>query len=200
MKELEGIKLGETFKPDPALKMLFHLYLLLYILITVLPWYILTIFFTANLDAILVASCGLIVFVSLVVIWIQLYYKRMSYKLTQIEMEWSRGVWFRRMGIVLYNRITNIDIKQGPFQRRLGIASLMIQTAGYSAPSHRGSAEIKIEGIKQHEELRELIMQFVRSQKSVGVVGTFQEEKSTNVSMLDELKKIRELLEQSQKK
>jgi membrane protein YdbS with pleckstrin-like domain len=200
MKELGGIKLGETFKPDPALKMLFYSYVLLYILVAFLPWYIPIVLFNPNLDVVVVASCGLVVFVFLVVIWIQLYYRRMSYKLTQIEMEWNRGVWFRRMGIVLYNRITNIDIKQGPFQRRLGIASLMIQTAGYSAPSHGGSAEIKIEGIKQHEELRELIMQFVRSQKSVGVVGTFQEEKSTNVSMLDELRKIRELLEQSQKK
>jgi membrane protein YdbS with pleckstrin-like domain len=200
MKELEVIKLGETFKPNPALKTLFYLYLLLYILFAILPWYLPTVLFSTNLDVTAVLSSGLIVFVVLVVIWVQLYYKRMSYKLTQIEMEWSRGVWFRRMGIVLYNRITNIDIKQGPFQRRLGIASLMIQTAGSSAPSHRGSAEIKIEGIKQHEELRELIMQFVRSQKSVGVVGGFGEEKPTDTSILDELKKIRELLEQSQKK
>jgi hypothetical protein len=200
MRELAGIKLGETFKPDPVLKTLFYLHLLLNILIAFLPWYIPIVLFSANLDVIIVASCGLIVFVILAVIWIQLYYRRMSYKLTQIEMEWSRGVWFRRMGIVLYNRITNIDIKQGPFQRRLGIASLMIQTAGSSAASRRGSAEIEVEGIKRHEELRELIMEFVRSQKSVGVVGAFEEEKPTDTRMLDELRKIRELLEQSQKK
>jgi membrane protein YdbS with pleckstrin-like domain len=200
MKELQGIKLGETFKPDPELKTLFYLYVLGYILFTFLPWYLPILLFTAEQGVVIVSSCGLIVFVFLAVIWIQLYYRSMSYKLTQIEMEWSRGVWFRRMGIVLYNRITNIDIKQGPIQRRLGIASLMIQTAGYSAPSHRGSAEIKIEGAKQYEELRELIMRFVRSQKSVGVVGAFQEEKPTDTRMLDELRKIRELLEQSQKK
>jgi membrane protein YdbS with pleckstrin-like domain len=200
MKELEGIKLGETFKPDPELKTLFYLHILFYIVIFFLPWYLSTLLFSDNLDVMIVASCGLIIFLFLAVIWIQLYYKSMTYKLTPIEMEWRRGIWFMSKGIVLYNRITNIDIKQGPFQRLLGIASLMILTAGSSAPSRRGHAEIKIEGIKQHEEMRELIMEFVRNQKSVGVAGTFQEEMPTNASMLEELKKIREILEQSQKK
>jgi len=199
MKELVGIKLGETFKPNPELKTLFYLHVSFWLLILFFPWYIYTIFSTSNLDVIIVLSLGLIVFVFLAVIWIRLYYKSMSYKLTQIEMEWSRGVWFRSRGIVLYNRITNIDIKQGPFQRPLGIATLLIQTAGQSTSSRRGSAEIKIEGIKQHEELRELIMDFVRSQKPIGTVGAFQEEKPSNDSILDELKRIRELLEKSQK-
>jgi membrane protein YdbS with pleckstrin-like domain len=198
IKELVGIKLGDNFRADPELKTLYYGYLLLFILVFFVPWYIPVLLLPSPLDVILVSSSVLLAFIIIAAIWIQLYYERMSYRLTQTEMEWRRGVWFRRMGIVPYNRITNIDIVQGPFQRWLGIASLKIQTAGYSAPSPGGSSEIRIEGIKQHEELRELIMQFVRNKTSVGVVGTFQEEKPMDARMLDELKGIRELLEQSQ--
>lgn len=198
IKGLVGIKLGDTFRADPELKTLYYGYLLLDFLLIFGWWYIPLLFSAWSwLDVIIISSCLVVVFVFIGVIWVQLYYEMLSYKLTQTEMEWKRGVWFRRMGIVPYNRITNIDIVQGPFQRWLGIASLKIQTAGYSAPSP-GTSEIRIEGIKQHEELRELIMQFVRNQKSVGVVGTFQEEKPIDDRMLDELRRIRELLEQSQ--
>ncbi|MEM2082887.1 MAG: PH domain-containing protein [Nitrososphaerota archaeon] len=32
------------------------------------------------------------------------------YKLTEDEIIWKRGVWFKSTGIVPYNRITNIDV------------------------------------------------------------------------------------------
>ncbi len=117
----------------------------------------------------------------------------MLYKLTDNEVVWRRGVWFKNTGIVPYNRITNIDIAQGPISRMLGIASLKIQTASYSAPSG-GKAEIKIEGLGQFEELRELIMGFVRGKKPVAV-ETYEED--INSKILDELVKIRKSLEKS---
>ena len=43
----------------------------------------------------------------------------------------------------------------------LGIAALKIQTAGYSGQQTR--AEMRIEGMEHFEELRELIMEFVRA-------------------------------------
>ncbi len=79
----------------------------------------------------------------------------------------------------------------------LGIASLKIQTAGYSAPSG-GSAEIRIDGMEQFEELRDLIMEFVRGKKPVAV-ETYEEE-NINSKILNELIKIRELLESSSRK
>ncbi len=96
--------------------------------------------------------------------WISKYYDTMLYKLTENEIVWRRGVWFKKTGIVPYNRITNVDIVLGPISRMLGIASLKIQTAGYSAPSRGfGSlAEIRMDGMEQFEELRELIIGFVR--------------------------------------
>ena len=55
----------------------------------------------------------------------------MWYELKDDEMSWKRGVWFRRTGILPYNRITNLDVIQGPVMRMLGISTLSIQTAGY---------------------------------------------------------------------
>lgn len=52
------------------------------------------------------------------------------------------------MGIVPYNRITNLDIRQGPVMRILGLSTLSIQTAGYSG---QAIPEIKIEGVEHAE-------------------------------------------------
>jgi hypothetical protein len=123
--------------------------------------------------------------------WIPKYYRTMVYMLTDREIVWRRGVWFRNTGIVPYNRITNVDIIQGPISRGLGIAALKVQTAGYSAPSGRTS-EIKIEGMKNFEQLRETIMGFVRGGKPVAV-ETY--EGGDESKILGELVRIRKLLE-----
>ncbi|MGQ9781071.1 MAG: PH domain-containing protein [Nitrososphaeria archaeon] len=71
-----------------------------------------------------------------------------------------------------YNSITNIDVTQGPLSRSLRIASLKIQTAGYSA--QKASAEIKIEGVEDYEALRDTIMGHVKGEKPQAV-ETFEE-------------------------
>lgn len=121
--------------------------------------------------------------------WIPRYCTSMRYGLTGSEITWRRGVWFRTTGIVPYNRITNIDIVQGPVSRAFGIASLKIQTAGYSA---RGGAEIRMDGIERFEELRENIMSSVRGSKPVAV-ETYAADAGART--LEELTKIRRLLE-----
>ena len=98
------------------------------------------------------------------------------------------------MGVVPYNRITNIDIKQGPISRNLGIASLKIQTAGYSAASSSGTfSEIKIDGMEKYLVVRDIIMEFVRGKKPIAV-ETYEESNLYN-KVLEELVKIRKLLE-----
>lgn len=115
--------------------------------------------------------------------------------LTENEIEWKKGVWFRNTAIVPYNRITNIEITQGPISRKLGIAALKIQTAGYSA--QQAGAELTIVGVEQFEDLKELIMDFVRAKKAAAV-ETYEKDKDSNI--LEELVKIRELLEKALEK
>lgn len=192
--EFQKIKINEEFKPAPQFKKLYYIYLLMVIIFGVLTWYIPVLLF-APLKVILGLSIAIFAILIFVSYWIPKYYDTILYKLTQSELIWRRGVWFKNTGIAPYNRITNIDISQGPISRYLGIASIKIQTAGYSGPAEGGGrAEITIEGVEQFEDLRELIMGFVRSKKPLAV-ETYEEE--INLKILDELVKIRELMEKS---
>ena len=186
------IKIGEEFKPAPQFKKLYHIYLMLVILLGVLTWYIPMVFLAPFIATFCVSipTFAILIFTAY---WIQKYYDTVLYKLTENEMVWKRGVWFKQTGIVPYTKITNVDITQGPFSRMLGIAALKIQTAGYSG---QAMAEIRIEGMEQFEELRELIMEFVRGKKPAAV-ETYEEEEDINLKILNELVKIRELLEKS---
>ena len=152
---------------------------------------------------------GLVVITIVFITWTRLYYDSMFYELHDDELRWRRGVWFRTTGIVPYNRITNIDIRQGPVMRWLSISTISVQTAGYSG---QAVPEIRIEAIEHAEELRELLRTAVRSCSAVAGDGTGSgpapkatpaepvASTGTSLLMLDELKKIRALLEQQQKR
>jgi membrane protein YdbS with pleckstrin-like domain len=187
-------RVGEEFRPAPQFRTLYFIYLILVILLAFLWWWILVLLLVP-LAAALVAIPFFIGFV-FTAYWIPKYYSSIRYKMTENEIQWLRGVWFRKTGIVPYNRITNVDVSQGPLSRRLGIASLKIQTAGYSASSGGTStAELHLDGIEQYEELQEVIMEFVRGKKPVAV-ETYEPEDTTR-KILEELIKIRKLLEKS---
>jgi len=138
---------------------------------------------------------GVVILLVIFVAWVRLYYVSMWYELRDDEMSWKRGVWFRRTGIVPYNRITNLDVIQGPVMRRLGISTLSIQTAGYSG---QAVPEIRIEGIEHADDLRELIRSLVRQSgmHSDGTGGDSPVTVPTDQKIIEELVKIRILLEQ----
>ncbi|MDD3621460.1 MAG: PH domain-containing protein [Methanofollis sp.] len=194
----DHVTLGKDFKPAPQFKRYYFLSLvftgILCALFIVLPvslaeeeW--LTLLFGGGVLALLI----------FVAVWIPLYYRSIVYHLTDTEMTWKRGVWFRSTGIVPYNRITNVDIVQGPVMRIFGISNLRIQTAGYSA---QAQAEIRILGIENPEPLRELIMAQVRGRPPVAA-ATGGDEKETapahgetgQEAVVVELRAIKELLE-----
>jgi membrane protein YdbS with pleckstrin-like domain len=191
--------LNQPFKPAPALvtwlSVNFTLLFLLIMSFTVFP-----VLFATGPDPLVLIILALIVVVPILVFfaWVGLYYKSMWYELREDEMSWKRGVWFQTTGIVPYNRITNLDVKQGPVMRALGISMLAVQTAGYSG---QAVPEIRIEGMEHAEELRELIRSLVR-QSGTGGDGTGGAPAHIPVipltmdqKILDELVKIRQLLE-----
>jgi membrane protein YdbS with pleckstrin-like domain len=197
------------FKPSPALIPWFitdFLLLAAFILAcTILPMWLSGAFDLLTALAILgVLAIVLIIFV----VWTRLYYDTMVYELHDDEMRWRRGVWFRTTGIVPFNRITNLDLRQGPVMRRLGISTISVQTAGYSGQS---VPEIRIEAIEHAEELRELLRASVRACSATGdgtgsggqaprpVVDAPFATIGTSMLILDELKKIRVLLEQQKR-
>jgi membrane protein YdbS with pleckstrin-like domain len=191
------IKIGEDFKPAPQFKRYYFLYLLFTALAAAA--FILFPVILANEPVLTtIFAGGLIAVVVFVAVWIPLYYRSVVYLLSRTEMTWKRGVWFRGTGIVPYNRITNVDIVQGPLMRIFGISDLRIQTAGYSA---QAQAEIRIQGIEEPEEARELIMAQVRGRPPVAATTGGEETVSTpEDAVLAELRAIRRVLERMAEK
>jgi membrane protein YdbS with pleckstrin-like domain len=201
------VKLDEEFRPASQLRSLYYIYLLLGILIGVLPWFVpLVLYLPRESDnalfiIIFVLLLPLLIVLGFIVYWISLYYRTIRYKLTNEDVEWRRGVWFQQTGVVPYNRITNIDTVQGPISRMLGIAALRIHTAGYSG--QQTPAEIRMNGIEHFEALRALIMAFIKKKKPLAVETYAAEEIETPAgtgAILQELVRIRELLERTERK
>ena len=200
MRGKPKIWINREFKPATQFKRLLYFYLLLAALLGILPWYIPMLVFASYLVKITVTipiSAILIFTVS----WIPKYYETITYRLAKDEILWRRGVWFKHTGVVPYNRITNIDVSQGPISRRLGIGTLKIHTAGYSGTA---GAEVRIEGIGNFEELKDVIMELVKRRKPTAV-ETYEEEpkppiEDINIKILNELEKIRRLLERTLEK
>ncbi len=198
--------LSIPFKPAPALVTWFIIDCALF-MVFILGCTVFPVLLSSPGDALItvvILFCIIAVFL-IFAYWTKLYYESMWYELHEDEMRWKRGVWFRTTGIVPYNRITNLDLKQGPVMRWLNISTLSIQTAGYSG---QAVPEIRIEAIEYADELRELLRTLVRQSGSgvqndgTGTNAAVQSatgSMSTNLLMLDELKKIRLLLEQKNK-
>jgi membrane protein YdbS with pleckstrin-like domain len=190
------VKIDREFKPSPKLKSLYYTYFALAILIAILPWLAPIVLFTPPIISSFI-SIPIFFILIFTAYWISKYFDTIFYKLTKNEIFWRRGLWFKTTGIVPYNRITNIDISQGPLSRSFGLSSLTIQTAGYSVGTAR-SAEIRLDGITNPKELRDFIMDFI-DKKRPAAVETFESE-DIDVKILNELVKIRKLLKKPSRK
>lgn len=196
------------FRPEPELRKLYYTYLLAVFVAGFLSWQVPVLLF-APLNVKMMTgiffSLPILILFIFADLWIGRFYSTITYGMNANEITWRRGVWFRNTGIVPYNRITNIDITQGPVSRRLGIGSLKIQTAGYSAPSGR-SSEIRIDGIRDFEGLREAIMSHVRGRAPMAVEtyarqsGLSGPSAPADSTVLSELVRIRKLLEKAGKR
>ncbi len=62
--------------------------------------------------------------------WPQLRYRHTSYRVGQRGLWIRRGVFWRTEISVPKSRVQHTDVSQGPLQRRFGIATLVLHTAG----------------------------------------------------------------------
>jgi membrane protein YdbS with pleckstrin-like domain len=190
--EAGAVRINEEFRPSPYYKRYLYASFILVFIVGILSWYLPMLIF-ADPYVSLVAGIIILPFLVIWVIWIPLYYASVKYRLTDDEILWNRGVWFRATGIVPYGRITNIDIVQGPLMRFLLIYTLKIQTAGYSG---QAASEIKIEGLIEPEPVRQMIRARVRGMTADGT-GSAAEGTQFEEAVLSELVRIRELLERT---
>lgn len=82
--------------------------------------------------------------------WEGVEYSRWAWRLTPDLFEVRRGVVFRRVNLVPRSRIQNVTTKAGPLQRRFGVLTLAVHTAG----TRTKSVEILDIGAGHAEEIR----------------------------------------------
>jgi uncharacterized membrane protein YdbT with pleckstrin-like domain len=84
------------------------------------------------------------------VLYFRYHTMRYEFDAQGVHMRW--GVFFRREINLTYRRIQDIHLRSGLFQRWLGLADVLVQTAAGSA-----SAEMTIEGLQEFEVVREFL-------------------------------------------
>jgi hypothetical protein len=85
-------------------------------------------------------------------------YRSWGYELAEDELHVGHGLWTRARTVVPFGRVQHIDVTQGPLERRFGLGTLVLHTAGT-----RGSA-VALPGLA-HEEagrMRDLIRAQIR--------------------------------------
>lgn len=197
----------KEFGADPELKKLHQIYLAIVLIGGFLWWVIPVVAFVIVsveiefFGAVVAVSsfASLLVVVGFVLYWISKFYSSINYVLEDDKVIITKGVWWKTKSFVPYNRITNVNIYQGPISRHFGLGKLSIQTAGFSGTSSRGGkvAEAVILGIKNFEEVKDIVMNFVKGMKPEAVEAEAEIKPSKDISqqILAELRKIRKALE-----
>jgi membrane protein YdbS with pleckstrin-like domain len=87
---------------------------------------------------------GFVVLVSLLatVVLPRLAWKHASWRLFPLVLEIRRGILFRHLVSVPRARVQHTDVERGPIERRFGLATLVVHTAGHD------DSEIRLEGLE----------------------------------------------------
>ncbi|HEY0626071.1 MAG TPA: PH domain-containing protein [Allosphingosinicella sp.] len=85
-------------------------------------------------------------------------YRSWGYDVTEDELHVESGIWLRTRTVVPFGRVQHIDVGQGPVERRYGLGTLTLHTAGT-----RGSA-VSLPGLElgDAERMRDEIRAQIR--------------------------------------
>jgi len=191
------------FGADVELKTLYQVYLAIVLFGCFLSWMIPVVAFImlSQIEAGVMIALSffvpILVAVAVTLYWIPKFHSSICYILEDDKIAITRGVWWKTESFVPYNRITNVSLYQGPISRHFGLGKLSIQTAGFSGTSGSGGkvAEAVIFGIKNFEEVKDVILKFVKGMKPEAVEAEVKPTTDVNQQILTELRKIRKSLE-----
>lgn len=98
------------------------------------------------------------------------YHRSLSYKLGEEAIIVRRGIVTKVEHVVPYRMVTNVSLKRDYLDRRLGLGSLHIHTAGYA---QQVSAEARLVGLENYQQAyAELIVALRRHRPAVIGNGT----------------------------
>ena len=150
-------------KPEEQLKTLWYINWLIVFVLGLVLW-VLLIFLVNPLIFVICLGVWFLVMIP-VLFWIPKAYQMLEYSIEEDSAKMKEGVFWKKNVTVPYLKITNVDITHGPIQRALGIGVIHVQTAG--AGGQQGQkAELKINGVKDLEELRDKILRNIKDYHS----------------------------------
>lgn len=114
----------------------------------------------------LITSAASVFLFPLVYLPLYFKYKTLRYRFDEEGVSMSWGRFFQRETYLTYKRIQDIRVSRGVIQRWLGLSELALQTA-----SGGGNAEMKIEGIKDADALRDFLYERMRGARDDGGAG-----------------------------
>jgi membrane protein YdbS with pleckstrin-like domain len=124
---------------------------------------------TAPLWIVLIVAPDVVAYVA-----IHLQYDTTWYLLTSRSMRLRRGAWLVSEVTITFENVQNVRLSQGPVQRMLGFADLVVETAG-GGGSHGGKQAAGgthlgvLEGVADAEAVKEIILTRVRASRSAGL-------------------------------
>ena len=179
-------------------------------------FFLLPAFFTLDIFAIFIYFAAVIAIMTLITIWSVMFYNRYRFKIDNESVEIKSGILWKKDVTIPYERIQHVSSTRGPVEQLFDLHIINIFTAGtgsigggYGSFGSMGmfAAEGYIPGIKEPEKVKKFIMGQVKRSRSESGLGesTVRTEKpihetgTPNNDILDELRKIRRIMENQQK-
>ncbi|MDP8228645.1 MAG: PH domain-containing protein [Candidatus Electryoneaceae bacterium] len=134
-----------------------------------------------NWIALILVEAGLLIIAIGLQIYLKAYWRRFHFAYDDRELRIKKGVVWRKQVLIPFSRITNINIIQGPWQRKRKMATLSIETAGASGGSHAASPEASLWSQENFESLRDELLDRIAPAKGM-IAGDATSEPDVPVS------------------
>ena len=119
--------------------------------------------FDSEISPLIASSIGTFVIWSIFSLYAALYFYSINYVPDNRYITKSCGVIWKKRRSIPFEKITNIDVRQGPFERLLGFGQIWIFTPSTGALTPEG----KLIGISVPYDIKEIIIK--RSEKSADI-------------------------------
>ncbi len=134
-----------AFQPlEPAYLMVERITVLITLSVILIAGVSMAIMFNSSMDTMLViaASVVFLLFAALLFFSTELSFRYSGYALREKDIIYRNGWIVRKERIVMLNRIQHVSVQSGPLERKFGLSSVSLYTAGAS------DADFTIRGIK----------------------------------------------------
>lgn len=177
-----------VFRPDPRYRTQLAAGVLLVFLLVFAPWALLALIpeIGGAFAAWYLAANAVWVIIALLLV--PSYVRSIRYELGDQELIVKRGIITQATDLVPYHMVTNVALRRGPVARALGLGTLKVHTAGYSANS---TAEATIVGVANYEELRQAILTRLYGAEPKAAAIPTGSEQALLATLVDEVRGLR---------